>query len=195
LHDDLGAGLTEIGLLSGMLQNNTGLPPENKGEALSRISQRTRHLVTALDEIVWAVNPRNDSAKSLCGYFCRYGQEFFEPTRIRCRLEFREGGSDSPLNSEQRHHLFLAFKEALTNVVRHSGASEVRVSISLAEENRLTISVQDNGHGLPQIMAEGADGLINLRQRMMQLRGDCEIHNLPEGGVEVKLSVPLAAAG
>jgi ligand-binding sensor domain-containing protein/two-component sensor histidine kinase len=193
LHDDLGAGLTEIGLLSGMLQNNTTLPPENKGEALSRISQRTRYLVTALDEIVWAVNPRNDSAKSLGGYFCRYAQEFFEPTSIRCRLELREGGVDSPLNSEQRHHLFLAFKETLTNVVRHSGASEVRVSISLEAANRLTISVQDNGHGLPQILAEGADGLINLRQRMTQLRGDCKVHNLPEGGAEVKLSVPLSA--
>ena len=194
LHDDLGAGWTEIGLLSGMLQNNTALPPENKGEALSRITQRTRYLVTALDEIVWAVNPRNDSAKSLSGYFCRYAQEFFEPTAIRCRLEFREGGADSPLNSEQRHHLFLAFKETLTNVVRHSGASEVRVSISLEEANRLLISVQDNGHGLPPIKAEGADGLINLRERMTQLRGDCGVHNLPEGGVGVKLSVPLSAA-
>ena len=69
------------------------------------------------------------------------------------------------------------------------------VSISLAVANRLTISVQDNGHGLPQIMAEGADGLINLRARMSQLRGDCEVHNLPQGGVEVKLSVPLSVAG
>lgn len=195
LHDDLGAGLTEIGLLSGMLQINTTLTPENKGQAFSRITQRTRYLVTALDEIVWAVNPRNDSAKSLGGYFCRYAQEFFEPTPIRCRLEFREGKTDSPLNSEQRHHLFLAFKETLTNVVRHSGASEVRVRISLEAANRLTISVQDNGHGLPLIMAEGADGLINLRQRMEQLHGTCDVNNLPSGGVEVKLSVPLALAG
>lgn len=195
LHDDLGAGLTEIGLLSGMLQNNTTLTPENKGQAFSRITQRTRYLVTALDEIVWAVNPRNDSAKSLGGYFCRYAQEFFEPTAIRCRLEFREGGADSPLNSEQRHHLFLAFKETLTNVVRHSGANEVRISISMEIASRLTISVQDNGYGLPQIMGEGADGLINLRQRMAQLNGTCVVCNLSAGGVEVKLSVPLALAG
>jgi ligand-binding sensor domain-containing protein/signal transduction histidine kinase len=192
LHDDLGAGLTEIGLLGGLLQSSTPLPPERSRQALERIVQRARYLVTALDEIVWAVNPRHDSARSLGGYFCRYAQEFFAPTAIRCRLDFQEGAADSPLNSEQRHNLFLAFKEILTNVVRHSGASEVRVSVSLAEPGRVTVAVRDNGHGLPAVMAEGADGLANLRQRMKHLCGDCALTSLAEGGVEVRLSVPVA---
>ena len=192
LHDDLGAGLTEIGLLGGLLQSNTTLPPERSRQALERIVQRARHLITTLDEIVWAVNPRHDSARSLGGYFGRYAQELFAPTAIRCRLEFQEGAADSPLNSEQRHNLFLAFKEILTNVVRHAEASEVRVSISLAVPGRLTIAVQDNGRGLPAVISEGADGLSNLRRRLQHLQGECEVANRAGGGVEVRLSVPLA---
>ncbi|MGN6554404.1 MAG: sensor histidine kinase, partial [Verrucomicrobiota bacterium] len=192
LHDDLGAGLTEISLLAGMLGDNQPiLPVERRQQALSRIVQRARYLVTALDEIVWAMNPRHDSARSLGGYFCRYAQEFFESTAIRCRLEFHEGTADAPLNSEQRHNLFLAFKEALTNVARHSGADEVRVTVSLEKSGRLEIVVQDNGRGLPAAREENAEGLVHLQERMQRLDGTCTISNLPAGGVGVLLSVPL----
>jgi ligand-binding sensor domain-containing protein/signal transduction histidine kinase len=195
LHDDLGAGLTEIGLLAGLLGGHTESTGEYKNNALERITRRARYLVTVLDEIVWAVNPRNDSARSLCSYFSHYAQEFFEPTSIRCRLRFREGMADSPLCSEQRHNLFLAFKEALTNVVRHSGASEVHVSISLETPGWLEVLVEDNGRGLPAVIKRGAneDGLINLRARLESLRGECEVSNLASGGVKVRLAMPLTA--
>ena len=192
LHDDLGAGLTEIGLLGGLLQDPNRVP-ERKQEALDRIVQRCRDLVMALDEIVWAVNPRNDSVNSLSGYLCRYAQNFLEPTSIRCRLEAREAEPDFPLNSEQRHHLFLAFKEALTNVVRHSGATEVQIRISLTDDGWLRIGIDDNGHGLPPTVSAGADGLENFRRRMAQIGGRCEITDGPGGGVSVRLSLPLAA--
>ena len=192
LHDDLGAGLTEIGLLGGLLQDPAWLPTR-KQDAYDRIVQRSRDLVMALDEIVWAVNLRNDSVNSLGGYLCRYAQGFLEPTAIRCRLEMQEAEPDQPLNSEQRHNLFLAFKEALTNVVRHSGATEVRVKISVEEKCRLFIGIEDNGRGLSPTVKEDADGLINLRQRMAQIGGRCEIVNQPAGGVSVHLSLPLAA--
>jgi signal transduction histidine kinase len=192
LHDDLGAGLTEIGLLGGLLQDPSRFPA-SKQEALDRIVQRSRDLVVALDEIVWAVNPRNDSVNSLGGYLCRYAQGFLEPTAIRCRLEMQETEPDQPLNSEQRHNLFLAFEEALTNVARHSGATEVRVKISVEEKCRLFVGIDDNGRGLSPTVKEDADGLINLRQRMARIGGRCEIVNRPAGGVSVSLTLPLAA--
>lgn len=193
LHDDLGAGLTEIGLLSGMLQDPSKFPAR-KQEALDRIVQRCHGLVTALDEIVWAINPRNDSVNSLGNYLCRYAQHFLEPTNIRCRLEMHEVNPDRPLNSEQRHHLFLAFEEALTNVVRHSGATEVQITISSNTGSGLWIGIQDNGRGISSAGESGADGLINLRERMLKIGGRCEINNLPAGGVAVKLSVPFERA-
>jgi signal transduction histidine kinase len=194
LHDELGAGLTEIGLLGGLLQSPSA-SSEPHPLALPRIVQRCRDLVTALDEIVWAVNPRNDSVNSLNGYLCRYAQGFLEPASIRCRLDMQEARPDYPFNSEQRHNLFLAFKEALTNVVKHSGASEVLLRFSVEGRERLLISIEDDGQGLPQMVREGADGLDNLRQRMTRIGGQCEINNRPGGGVAVRLSLPLAAGG
>ncbi len=191
LHDDLGAGLTEIGLLGGMLRDPLRFAAR-KQEALDRIVQRCHDLVMALDEIVWAVNPRNDSVNSLGGYLGRYAQSFLEPTSIRCRLEIAEAEPDHPLNSEQRHNLFLAFEEALANIVKHSGAAEVRVKLSFAEKTRLLIGIEDDGRGLPPVVAEGGDGLNNLRRRMAQIGGQCEIVNRPSGGVAVSLSLLLA---
>jgi len=190
LHDDLGAGLTEIGLLGGLLQNPERFAAR-KRESLDRIVQRCHDMVMALDEIVWAVNPRNDSVNSLSNYLCRYAQSFLEPTSIRCRLKMEEAESDRLLNSEQRHNLFLAFVEALTNVVKHSGATEVRIKIALEETEHLVIRIEDDGRGLPPVVAEGSNGLINSRQRMTQIGGQCEIVNRPSGGVVVTLSLPL----
>jgi len=192
LHDDLGAGLTEIGLLGGLLQHPTKFSAR-KQEALDRIVERCRSLVMALDEIVWAINPRNDSVNSLGGYLCRYAQNFLEPTSIRCRLEMQEAEPDQPLNSEQRHNLFLAFEEALTNVVKHSSATEVGIKISCGQSGRLSIDILDNGRGLPPVVGADADGLNNLRERMTKIGGHCEITNSPTGGVSVNLSLQLAA--
>ena len=189
LHDDLGAGLTEISLLSGLLQDPAKLSTR-RDEALKRIVSRCRDLVIALDEIVWAINPHNDSVNSLTGYLSRYAQDFLEPTSIRCRLELQDGEHDHPLNSEQRHNLFLAFEEALNNVVQHSSATEVRIKISFQNYN-LLIGIDDNGRGLPSDIQGNGNGLTNLRRRMAQVGGHCDISNAPSGGVSIRLNLPL----
>ena len=192
LHDDLGAGLTEVGLLGGLLQDPSRYSTR-KQDALQRIVLRCHDLVVALDEIVWAVNPRNDSVNSAVSYLSRYAQNFLEPTTIRCRLEMQEADPDRPLNSEQRHNLFLAFEEALNNVAKHSGATEVRIKIACEADHRLFVGIEDNGRGLPASVESGADGLDNLRQRMAQIGGSCEISNESAGGVAVHLNLPLDA--
>jgi signal transduction histidine kinase/ligand-binding sensor domain-containing protein len=193
LHDDLGAGLTEIGLLSGMLQDPARLA-SHKHEALNRIAQRCHDLVTGLDEIVWAVNPRNDSVNSLGSYLCRYAQGFLEPAAIRCHLEMQDAKPDRPLNSEQRHNLFLAFKEALANVAKHSAATGVRIKIGCDADDCLTVRIEDNGCGFPPAAggAPGADGLVNLRHRLAHIGGRCDITSQAAGGVSVCFSLPLA---
>jgi signal transduction histidine kinase len=125
----------------------------------------------------------------LGGYLSRYAQEFLESTSIRCRLEVAESESHYACTSEQRHQLFLAFKEALTNIARHSGATEVSIRIALDGE-KLLLSIEDNGQGL-RSSGDGGDGLLNLHQRMARLGGDCEVANRPEGGVAVRLTMPL----
>ena len=194
LHDDLGAGLTEIGLLAGILTEHE-LPMERIRDSLGRIAQRTRYLVTALDEIVWAINSRNDAVDSIANYMSRYAQEFFEPTGMQCQIRYQEGSTDARLTSEQRHHLFLAFKEALANVANHSQATQVIVEISLANPGWLEIRVTDNGVGLPDKIREGADGLINQQQRMQSLGGVCQMEPVESGGLVVSLRIPLTKTG
>ncbi len=194
LHDELGAGLTEIGLL-GALAKRTNTAPDRVREHLAHITGKAREMVTSLDEIVWSINPKNDSLVSLSKYFCEYVQQFLQLTPIRCRIEVADDLSDCPLTSEQRHHLLMAFKEALTNVVRHAQASEVRIGMAMANGDFI-ITVADDGRGFASASsAEGADGLLNLSRRMDQLAGRCDVQTGPGRGTTVKLIMPLPKTG
>src|SRR5277367_5924499 len=104
-------------------------------------------MVMALDEIVWAMNPTHDSLASIVSYFSLYAERFLGLANITWRLEGPFGLDDHAVDSRHRHQLFLAFKEALTNVVHHSGATEVRLSIQV-ERGRVRLTVADNGRGL-----------------------------------------------
>ena len=154
-------------------------------------------MVTALDEIVWAVNPKHDSVSSLATYFCQFAQHFLKATAVRCHLEVARDLPAAPLNAEQRHSLFLAFKEALSNVVQHSDATDLRLAIA-AHDRTLTVTVSDNGRGLtpgPASERNGADGLGNMQRRLQQLGGCCELTSSPEQGTTVAFRVPLPAVG
>ena len=124
MHDDLGSSLTEIGFLSTLVRNQSLPGPEGE-HYLKQITEKSRELVKALDEIVWAVNPRNDSLPNTVNYLCLFAEELLQAAAIRCRLDVPADFPRRELNAEQRHNLFLAVKEALANAARHSGASEV----------------------------------------------------------------------
>ena len=192
LHDELGIGLTEIGLLGDLAgAPNLAGNGETSRAYLNEIVDRARELVVLLDEIVWAVNPANDSSQSLSDYFLKYAQTLLLRASIRCRLDVTEPFPNYGLNSEERHQLFLAFKEALNNVIRHSGATEVQISLSILSDE-LTIKVQDNGRGLNTgDMHSSRDGLHGMRERLGQLGGRCDIAESTDGGACVKLTIPV----
>jgi len=191
LHDDLGAGLTEISLTSD-LAANPALPESESRQYTGEIGARARELVQRMDEIVWAVNPRNDSVVSLSVYACQYAQKLLKPLDIACRLDVPPGLPEIPLNAEQRYNFFLAFKEVINNIARHSGATELRLAIH-AEGDKLVFLIEDNGRGF-EAGGElaGADGLRNIHERLARLGGDCEIASRPGQGTRVCLRVPLA---
>lgn len=196
LHDDLGAGLVEINFGSELAQD-PALGADEVREHTREIGTRARAMVTALDEIVWAVNPKHDSVSSLASYFCQFAQHFLRATPVRCQLDVARELPAAPLNAEQRHSLFLAFKEALSNVVQHSGATDLRLAIA-ANDGTLTITVSDNGCGLTPDAprgGNGADGLGNMQRRLQQLGGRCELTSQPQRGTTVTFQVPLPAVG
>jgi len=187
LHDELGSGLTEISMLATVPAVEERASPDQ-----NQIAERARQMVTALDEIVWATNPKHDSLASLGSYFCLYADRFLKPANITCHLKGTLDLPDRPLDSISRHELFLAFKEALTNVVRHSGATELRLDIRIIG-NRLRLALADNGGGLGanRPVMEGMDGLANMRTRLEKMGGRFAITSWPGRGTTLRFYVPL----
>ena len=191
LHDELGATLTEVGMLS-VLAGTPSLPPEKRAGYLDQLTQVSRSVVATLDEIVWAVNPKYDSVASLASYYSLFAQRFLKLAGIACRLEVAESFPESPLDSRVRHGVFLAFKEALNNAARHSQAAEVRLTLK-AELDQLAIIVADNGTGFSlQDRAPGSDGLASMRERLAAFGGHCFIRSQPGRGTSVEFRLPLA---
>lgn len=189
LHDELGAGLTEVGIL-GALAKNPAVQPGERQQYLAQLTESADTLVTSLDEIVWAINPQYDSLESLAGYYTLFAQRFLNLAGIACRLRVAESLTQHPLNSKLRHGIFLAFKEALNNVVRHSGATEVEIKIELVND-QLAISIRDNGKGLPANPAVGNDGLSGMNERLRQLGGECRIESKTGRGTLVEFRLNL----
>jgi signal transduction histidine kinase len=186
LHDELGSGLTEISMLASIPIVQRDASPQ-----IEQVGERAREMVAALDEIVWATNPKHDSLASVGSYFCLYADRFLRPANITLGLNGTLDLHDRTLNSVHRHELFLAFKEALTNVVRHSGATEVRLGLRIVGEY-LRVSLVDNGGGLKTSrLNEGMDGLANMRTRLEQIGGRFAIASRPGRGTILRFYLPL----
>jgi signal transduction histidine kinase len=190
LHDELGSGLTEISML-GARARSASVPPETRGSYLEQMNDKARQMVTALDEIVWAMNPTHDSLASMVSYFSLYAERFLGLANIAWRLEGPFEPDDHAVDSRHRHQLFLAFKEALTNIVRHSGATEVRLNIQIKQE-RVRLSIADNGRGWVHAgQMDGMDGVANMRARLEKLGGQFEVDGKTGQGTIVRFELPL----
>jgi signal transduction histidine kinase/ligand-binding sensor domain-containing protein len=198
IHDDLGASLTRIGLLSestaGDLEN-----PQRAATNLEQIISTTRELTRSMDEIVWAVNPRHDTLESLSNYISRFAHDFLSTANIRCRLALPLQLPDISVRSEVRHNLFLACKEALNNVVKHSHANEVRLTLEIVPGG-LRFVIADNGPGFDLDQANASshrhrhapgNGLFNLERRLQQIGGHSRLHSAPGAGTSVEFFVPV----
>ena len=194
LHDDLGARLTEVSLI-GSLGVRPATSLEKAQGYLKEVAGKSREMVEALDEIVWAVNPKRDDIPSVTSYLIHYAERFFEPTTIHCRLDVAADIPSAHMSSEQRHELFLAFKEALSNVARHSSATEVRLRV-FVHDGIFRVQIEDNGCGLPDKPdAKSGDGMSNMRMRLIRMGGCCDVESADGKGTKVEFAVPLSDAG
>jgi signal transduction histidine kinase len=190
IHDNLGSRLTEMILLSDLARRDT-----DKAHALEmhvgRLSNIAREVVRDLDAIVWAVNPKNDFLDNLASYIFRYVEKFLGMTSIRFRVDVAEEMPHRPLSSEARHSLFLVVKEALNNIVKHSGATEVWVR-ARTEHGDLTFAIEDNGKGFSHRNGcEFGNGLSNMEKRVSEIGGRFALESEAGKGTRIKISVPL----
>src|SRR5207237_3907934 len=156
-----------------------------------QISQTARETTRALDEIVWTVNPSNDTLDGLINYVCKYAQEYLALAGLRYRLEVPAELPHRPISPEVRHNVFLAAKEAVNNIVKHAQATSAWLRLRL-EAAQFVLEIEDNGRGLgPADERSRRSGLRNMRKRLEDLGGRVEFGPGAEGGSRVRLIATL----
>ena len=195
LHDNLGADLSQLALWSELAARDANRPEET-AERVRNVSSLAREVIQNVDEIVWTVNPRNDSLNSFAAYVCEFSERVVTSAGLRFRWEAPDDIPAVPLPSDVRHHLFLVTKEALNNVVKHAGATEARVHLSI-EAGMFLVAISDDGHGFQEAApaTNGGNGLTNMRARIADCGGQLTIHSHNGSGTTIRLSVPLPSLG
>jgi len=169
------------------------LPPQDVRDRFETIYGRARGLARSVDEIVWAVNPKNDTVGQFISYVVNDVEDFARAGDLVLRLHLPEGPCAAiPLQTQTRHHLCLAIRELVQNVLRHARASRIDLTIDMLPDS-LLIVVSDDGIGFPpgQCVGPDQDGLANIRSRLAELAGDVLIDSSPGAGTRVRLRVPL----
>jgi signal transduction histidine kinase len=191
IHDDLGANLTQIALLSELAQTDLAQPEQARSH-LEQIFTTAGAVARQLDEIVWAITPANDTLEQFVSYVSKFAQDYLRMAGIRCRLEVPDSIPKYPMSSAQRHDLFLAAKEALHNVVKHAKADEVWLRLK-ADQGVLALEIEDNGNGLgPRSDARPSrHGLANMQNRLHHVGGTFEQDSRHGLGTLVRLTLPL----
>lgn len=189
IHDDLGARVTQISLLSAMSQNNDSFPEKARGD-FERISNMSRELVSALYETVWAVSPENDNLEALGNYLCQMANKLCEQTSLRCRFNVLGLPPEVQLSSQTRHNICMAVKEAIHNIIKHARASEISMHMKFTA-GVLDITIQDNGIGFEPAAKTDGNGLANMKQRLATLGGQCDITGQPGKGTTVHIHLAV----
>jgi signal transduction histidine kinase len=200
IHDDLGSSLTHIAQLSELAQADLDQPKQARSH-IDEIFTTARRVARSVDEIVWAIDPKNDSLEMSLAYIFKTAQDYLRTGGIKCRLDLPESLPVYSFSSSVRHHLYLATREALHNIVKHASASEVqlrlRINVKMAW---LMVIIADNGRGFvspvdPSAPARpgvsGGHGLGNMRQRLKAVGGRCELESQPGQGTVIRLVLPL----
>lgn len=204
MHDHLGADLTRLAAqIDRAVESKGGIP-------LLQFQTSVQRAVKALDELVWVTNPAHDTLEGLVSYLAETASELLEAHGLLCELDLPARLSPIHLSAQCRHHVLLIAKEALHNAVRHAGATRVRLSL-VQDRNSLTLSVEDNGRGLPSAPGTPADtvpsspqdtprpvasntgnGLRNMRARAKELGGSLALDSCPAGGLKVSVTFPVS---
>ncbi|MBI4663152.1 MAG: hypothetical protein HY735_30460 [Verrucomicrobia bacterium] len=204
MHDELGANLTNIALLGEVVKQNLSRTELIQTEA-EKISNIAGGLVDNLSELVWAANPKHDTLPELVSYLREKIGSFFEGDAIRCRMDFPANPPDLPVAGNVRRNLYLAVKEALHNVLKHSRATEVCVRLrcvsddtsrethSPSKPTTLEIQITDNGRGFD---ANGNNnglhhGLENMKRRLADLNGTFNLQSGPGQGTNICMRITL----
>jgi signal transduction histidine kinase/streptogramin lyase len=192
LHDDIGSNLTRIAILSEVAQSQLGNRSPDVESPLLSIANISRESVASMSDIVWAINPRRDTLLDLVQRMRRFATEIFTPRGIEFQFHAPVADHDLKLGGKVRRDLFLVFKEALNNALRHSASTSVSIDFHV-ERSWLVLTVRDDGHGFDLEKASEGQGLLSMTRRARGLGGELRVVSKPGGGTEISMRVPRRA--
>ncbi len=187
LHDDMGSALSSINILSQVaLVEKNG----NTQSYLQRIGDQSARMMEDMGDMVWSINPRNDSMSQVLIRMREFASEIFELKNIE--YQFTDNGMEHfTLNAEQRKNLFLIYKETINNAAKYSQADKIEINLH-QQDHSLIMSIKDNGQGFDEQTIKAGNGLRNLRERAKEINGTLELRSAIGNGTEVHLKVPIA---
>ena len=187
MHDDLGSGLTKIAILTEVIKTQ----PSSSQKNIDKISETARGLVDNLDEMVWALNPKNDSLDKLAAYLAEYTQQFLEDSGIESSIDLPQTLSTAYISEEKRRNIFMAVKEFLNNSVKHSHAKNIILQMK-QYKNEFEIILKDDGKGMEIIKQDGmGNGIKNIQQRIEDIGGKSNLISENNKGTALHILCPL----
>lgn len=189
LHDDIGSTLSGIKLFSSMAQNKLAQEKSQATAIVERIGERSEKMIEAMSDIVWSINPVNDSLENMLVRMRQYAAEMLESKNITYQFKADRRMIKIKLSLEARKDVYLIFKEAINNAVKHSDCNQVIIELKLVRKN-FEMIVSDNGNGFTIGNANG-NGLENFKERAKNLGGKMDVSSKQGEGTSIKLSVPL----
>ncbi len=186
MHDELGAGMTVIRLMSEMARHKM---KEDTPIEIDKISQSADDVLNKMNAIIWSMNSGNDSLDNTVSYIRAYAQEYFENTDINLRFQLiPENLPHIELSGDKRRNIFLSVKESLNNILKHAHASEVSIKVTI--DTHLEVTIKDNGKGINMdAIRRFGNGLNNIKRRMEGIGGTYEI--FANDGTVTILNLPL----
>lgn len=177
MHDDLGAGISALKLQAEFLKQKS--EDQELRSDIDELLKTSEEMNISMREMLWNLNSENDIAGSFITYAKIYAQNFLKKTTIQLVTESQHVIAETPFSAEIRRNMFLCLKEALNNTYKHSGANELKLSF-LQTNDEFIMTISDNGLGIFQEKPEG-NGLRNMKRRMKELNGDCDISSGEKG--------------
>jgi two-component system, NarL family, sensor histidine kinase UhpB len=187
LHDDIGSALSSINILSKVAQLEK---QENIQNYLHRIADQSAKMMEAMSDMVWSINPRNDSMPQVVARMREFATEILDNKNIELTF-IDEVQVGVVINTEKRKNLFLIFKEAVNNAAKYSDARQLKISLAKVSHH-LQLVVSDNGKGFDEATIKAGNGLRNLRERAKESGGSLTIKSEIGKGTEVMLMLPIA---
>ena len=189
LHDDIGSSLSQIAILSEVANRHVDPAHPSLAEPLTDIAGISRELVDSMSDIVWAIDPERDHLGDLVHRMRRFASDVFSPRDIRLEFQAPAGEQDLQMGADLRRQIFLIFKEAVHNVLRHSGATEVSIDFQV-EHGWLHLRVADKGRGFDAAQGHDGHGLRSMQERAHSVGGEIDITSSARG-TTVALRVPV----